>query len=349
MAEESEQSGRRLAEIAHELRSPLGGVEAMIALLGAGPLDPGQRRIVEALAASCRHLRAIANAILDPGAEPPAGERPLGALLDDLRLASEARARARGLDFALTGLTPALAARSVEAVPLRQVLENLLDNAFRLTEAGGITLALDERADGRLMFAVSDSGPGLTEAVAARLIAKGGRIEGRSGGAGIGLSIAGGIVAAHGGRLTGGPGPRGGARFAFDWPGSRPAMAAGSGFCLIVDDHPAARRVLVTILEAAGHACCEAASVEAASEIIARARPAVVLTDLQMPDGGGRTLIARIARLPRSSRPRIIVVSAEVLAPEDPLAAEIDAMVVKPIEVRAVLAALGHAEANAAA
>ncbi|MGL4240363.1 MAG: histidine kinase dimerization/phospho-acceptor domain-containing protein, partial [Beijerinckiaceae bacterium] len=54
-----------LAEVAHELRAPLGGIEAMAELLAASGLTPEQLRIVAGLQASARHLREVAGEIID--------------------------------------------------------------------------------------------------------------------------------------------------------------------------------------------------------------------------------------------------------------------------------------------
>lgn len=337
----------RLAEIAHELRAPLGGFDAMLDMLGTTALDEGQLRILAALKASAAHLRGIANEILGAPAGAPAGESAsLGALLATLDTASTARARPRGLAFAVELAESRLQSAEIEAGPLRQVLENLIDNAFRLTEAGRITLQVARGAAGRIVFTLTDDGPGLSAETAERLIRQGGGIEGRAGGAGIGLTISGRIVAERGGRLTGGPRPEGrGAAFSFDWPDGRAPVASNPrGACLVVDDHPASRLVLKTILAASGRACLEAASAAEALRVIAERRPSLVLTDMNMP-GGGAALARGIAALPEAARPAILVVSADEIEPGDALHALIDGAIRKPVAVRAVLEAVAAIEA----
>lgn len=357
MTQKTRPQDRRLAETLHELRSPLGGIEAMADMLRESGLDEGQRRIVAALIESCRHLRAIATEMLEPGRTQPESGAMLPAFVATFAIGADARARRAGLDFAVSG-ADALPDEPVrDPVALRQVLENLIDNAVRLTPGGRITLEIARAEPARLRFALSDSGPGLSADEAERLIAEGGGIAGRPGGAGLGLSIAGGLVAARGGRLRGGPAPGGkGACFAFDWPrepiaemGAAAADPARAGpACLIVDDHPAARKVLATILEAAGHACLQACGAREALAMLESAPVCTVLTDLNMPEPGGRSLIARLHALPADSRPRIVVVSGEAIAADDPLLAEVDAVILKPITVQAVLAAAARPEKGAA-
>jgi CheY-like chemotaxis protein len=367
----------QITDIAHELRAPLGGIEAMVGLLEASMLDADQARIVAALRASLTHLREIAGAVLGAAGEE-AATRDLGAVLAEIEVAASARAHHKGLAFRLHVAEDAVLAASVEPVALRQVLENLIDNAFRLTEAGAVDLLVSLISPERIGFRLVDDGPGLGADDAARMIRLGGRIEGHAGGAGIGLSIAGRIVAARGGVLSGGPAGEGrGAAFRFDWPEAvqdvsvqdfsvqdvsvqdnpaaetpvaampcAPAFAGkargGKGTCLIVDDHPASRLVLRTILAAAGYACLEATRPEEAVALIAARRPDFILTDLHMPGGGGMALIAQVAAMALHPRPLLFIVSGDEPDIAPSLSDVVDGVIRKPITVRAVLEPLAR-------
>lgn len=325
-----------LRETAHELRAPLGGIEAMIEMLSRTPLDAEQARIVEALAASAAHLRAIANEVLGQPANPgPA--HVADPCLETLATSCRARAQARGLEFRLALVDPEICHAADDPRRLRQVIENLVDNAFRLTDRGHVEVMILRASKNRMRVSVADTGPGLSAEDAERLIREGGGLPGRAGGAGIGLGIAGRMVASHGGVLQGGPAPGGGASFTFDWP---LVETANGPLVLIVDDHVASRSVLATILGAAGYATVEAASAEAAIAAVAARRPAVVMTDLRMPEGGGEHLIQTVAAMPEGDRPRVIIVSADQVDPSNPLTPIVDAVIRKPISVRGVLEAV---------
>ena len=353
-------SASSLAAFAHELRAPLGGIAAMVEMLERSNLDAEQARIVRALKASAEHLGAVAGSVLGQTAaevRPEDRVALLATFIAGFAPSLEARAASRGLGSRLV-IGPGLdAARVADAVGLRQVLENLVDNACRLSERGALVVTIADAPPGRLRFSVADEGPGITAEEARRLIAAGGGIAGRKGGAGLGLRISGQLVARHGGRLAGGPNPAGqGAEFGFDWPcapaasGERRSGADAAdapACCLIVDDHPASRLVLATILSAAGYACREAGAVEAAVRIIAAERPDIVLTDLNMPGGHGSMLIERIAGMPPALRPRVLVVSADEIDGRHPLESVIDGAIRKPISVRAVLDAVGRTCARA--
>lgn len=335
------QSPQQLAEIAHELRAPLGGLQAMIEVLAETDLTAGQREMLAALSASALHLRQIANRLLGE-ADPARPEAPvrmmLRPFLNTLVRSAEARAQVKGLTFSLLEARDVSMAVDIDPVPLRRVLENLIDNAIRLSQSGRIVLAVARGAEGRLCFRVSDCGPGLNAAEASRLIAEGGQVPGREGGAGLGLKLSGQLVAERGGRLTGGPNCDGlGAVFQFDWPVLDDLAEAD---CLIVDDHPASRAVLRTILQAAGHACLEATSLGEARAVLAEVKPRVVLTDLHLGTEQGDDLVRWLAAWPEGQRPRIVVVSADALESHPDLVPLVDAAIRKPLDVRSILAAV---------
>jgi CheY-like chemotaxis protein len=334
MAIDPQFSETQLREFAHEIRAPLGGLEAMVEMLRLTPLDAEQARVVAALAASAQHLRALAGTVLGAPATPDresADDSPFETLITACR----ARALAKGLEFRVA----AFDAEACRAMPhpreLRQVIENLVDNAIRLTATGHVELTLVPAGRDRIRISVADTGPGLLPEEADRLIREGGAIAGRAGGAGIGLTIAGRIVAAHGGSLTGGPAPGGGACFTFDWP----CISGGQGpLVLIVDDHPASRAVLATILQAAGYVCIEASGASEALALIVERKPAAVLTDLHMPAGGGEELVRAVRRM--AEPPALIIVSADSVEPGHPVAGMVDGIIRKPISVRRVLEAV---------
>lgn len=353
------------AAFAHDLRTPLGGMHAMITLLRQTTLAPEQVRLVDALADAAEHLQNLADNVLNPvyAKDYPT---PLMAMLDSLVVSATARGQARGVRFILvTGDAPDIQVQGVEAGALRRVLENLIDNAMRLSPQGDVRLTVEAGAmPDRLMFRVEDTGLGITAEDAARLIQHGGQIAGRAGGAGMGLRLAGALVAERGGALRGGPRKDGafGAEFSFDWPvladvslpskEQNTATVSPAPFlkssqfsphlqpssilpCLVVDDHPAARLILMTILGALGVPCEEAAGIEAGWQKVQARRYHAVFTDLNMPEGGGARLLEQLATLPPDQRPLLIIVSAD--GGGVPHVA-VNAIVQKPISVPAILA-----------
>jgi signal transduction histidine kinase/CheY-like chemotaxis protein len=203
------------AAVTHELRTPLNGVLGLAKLLDATPLNPEQRDYVRAIEESGRHLLGLVEDMLD-AAKLAVGDATLAVHEVELRALVESvtglvapRARDKGLEIA--AFIDPVAPRRVfaDAGRLRQVLLNLLANAVKFTDAGGVALSLKveqaDQASARLRFEVADTGPGVSEADRARIFdayTQGDLSAARKKeGAGLGLSIARGIVEAMRGEI----------------------------------------------------------------------------------------------------------------------------------------------------
>jgi signal transduction histidine kinase len=101
---------------------------------------------------------------------------------------------------------------------LQQVVANLVDNASRMTPAGGIVTVRVTTADKRARVSVTDQGPGIADDDVARVFDRFYRADHGSGGAGLGLAIVRAIVERHGGTITARNVAGGGAEFAFELP-----------------------------------------------------------------------------------------------------------------------------------
>ncbi|MGL5446518.1 MAG: ATP-binding response regulator [Rhabdaerophilum sp.] len=328
-------SRHEIAEIAHELRSPLGGFEAMLELLAHTPLSVEQQRLVEALEASASHLRGLLARVLPAHQGEGALPKTLGPLLAAIAASAAARAVSRGIEFESHIDSAIDRAAEVEAITLRQVLENLIDNAIRATTSGGIRLTVVPVDAGRIAFSLTDDGPGLDPVEAQRLMAPGGES-----GQGLGLPIAARLVAKQGGSLIAEARVGRGTTFRFDWPEKDITPIAAGNRLLVVDDHPASRLVLRTILSALGFDVAEAADVESARARLARESFAAVLTDLNMPDGGGEVILRGVAAMLPERRPATIVVSADDPREDAGLAPLVDQVVLKPLAMPALIEAL---------
>jgi CheY-like chemotaxis protein/anti-sigma regulatory factor (Ser/Thr protein kinase) len=324
-------SREAIADLAHELRSPLGGIEAMIELLALGDLDADQMRIVEALRASAAHLRSIADRTLGDRPAPNGMQDRLGELVDSIAVSVAARARARGLAFGVDFPDDLRNVRVEAAVPLRQVIENLVDNAVRASTTGEIRLKF-EAHDERITVLLSDEGPGMSAAELAERIGQADQPARRKG---RGLAISARLVARHGGTLSVEPrAGRCGSVFRFDWPS---ATTRAGGTVLIVDDHPAARLVLRTILAAFGLRAAEAASLAEARIALSAERPSLILSDLRLGEECGLTLAAELAAEQGADRPAFVIVSADDPREEGRGDGIVDGVILKPITVQAIV------------
>src|SRR6267378_6832607 len=198
-----------LAAFAHEVRTPLTGILAISDLLATSDLEERERRWVDTIKAGAEHLASLATLFVDAA---KGGRSGLGVRQDffDLRaLARNAgdslagRAAAKGLQSSVD-ISEKLAAFVIgDPVRLRAALENLIDNAVKFTEQGGVALKVAPAAPAKgnakgnkgrvgVAFAVSDSGIGLTLKEIKRLFRPFSQanvsVASRFGGAGLGLS-----------------------------------------------------------------------------------------------------------------------------------------------------------------
>lgn len=216
-ARASEERTRRfVADAAHELRTPLAGVQAAAeAVLAAAPeKDPARTEHLHLLLVreSRRAGKLVSDLLelarLDAGDE--IAREPVSLLSLAQAQAERVRLLAPEVTTEVAGTdTPVLG----DAGRLTQVLTNLADNALQAMAARG-TLTITVATDG---FTVSDTGPGIpeadTERVFDRLVRLDDARDRRAGGSGLGLAIARGFARAHGGDLRYEPVPGGGASF----------------------------------------------------------------------------------------------------------------------------------------
>jgi signal transduction histidine kinase/EAL domain-containing protein (putative c-di-GMP-specific phosphodiesterase class I) len=222
-----------LATMSHEIRTPMNGVMVMAELLAAGDLAPRQRRFAEVIAKSGASLIAIINDILD-FSKIEAGKMTLEAaptdvaeIVEDVVSLFWERAREKGLDLAayIDPDTPAL----VEADPvrLRQVIGNLVNNALKFTETGGVIIGAEPTPDGGLRIEVRDTGVGVAKDKIAALFNAFSQADAsttrRFGGTGLGLAICRRLVEAMGGKLLVASNPGRGSTFGFEF---RPKVLA---------------------------------------------------------------------------------------------------------------------------
>jgi len=374
-----------LAVFAHEVRTPLTGILAISDLLATSELGERERRWVDTIKAGAEHLASLATLFVDTAKDrkAPAGLREdlfdLRALARSAGDSLAGRAAAKGLQ-AEVDLSPALPALVIgDPVRLRAALENLIDNAVKFTESGGVALSAvparpakgNSRNRGKVgvTFAVSDSGIGLTLAEIKRLFRPFSQanvsIASRYGGAGLGLSSVKQLARRMGGDIVVEPRRGGGTTFALtvsletaDAPraadpaarGGQTPVPAGPLRILGVEDNPFGRVVLNTILSELGHQAEFIGRGEAAIERIEQGSFDAVLMDMVLPGIDGVEAIRRIRTLgPPLGQIAIIGVSGRGEDEASSREAGADAFLLKPVSPRALATALLEATRRAAA
>lgn len=351
---------KALATMGHEVRAPLNGVIGLSEILLDSELDEEQRALAEGVHRSGEHLLALVDRILDGAKAEHARQNRgdaqielaplnLGELLDDLTAplwgrVDRSRVEVRG-QFETTGPRVVVG----DPMRLRQIGHNLTSNAARFTEDGAVDVTVG--FDGSdLWIVVSDTGPGIpadrVEEIFEPYRQADGGVERRSGGTGLGLTIARGLAESMGGELTVESTLGEGSTFAARIPArafevhepAAPLPAAPSlPEVLIVEDDAVSTRVLLQMLRRRGLPVRAAATIDAALDAIEIRRPDVVMLDLELAEESGLDILPHLSG--GGARPAIVCISGN----EPPAGAPFDAHVRKPFtgpELDRALAAL---------
>ena len=347
---------RFLATLGHEVRTPMTGVLGMSELLLATSLDEKQRGYTHAIQNAGSHLLRLVNDALDI-ARIEAGKLELQQqdfdlrrLVDEVVGLTAPMAEQRGLAFADEIVTGTPGALQGDPVRLRQILLNLLGNAIKFTERGGVTLRVSPASPQGVRFEIADTGPGINQEQQTRLFqrfeqAEGARTAARYGGSGLGLAICQELALAMGGRIQVRSTPGVGTCFSVElplatsvrMPESLSRTVASSAVeskplrILLVEDDPTVAEVIASLLRARGHHVTHAAhGLAALAQTTAHAFD-IALLDLDLPGLDGLAL-ARQLRAQAFTAP-LVAVTARADADAETLAraAGFNGFVRKPV------------------
>jgi PAS domain S-box-containing protein len=341
-----------LANMSHEIRTPMNAILGFAQLMNRDPVLTGRHREnLEIINRSGEHLMALINDILEMSKieSNRINIRPvvfdLHALLGDIEMMFRMRADSKQLAFAVNRQKDLPRWIVADDGKLRQILINLIGNAFKFTEHGGVTLNVShERTDSRQIYLkgeVHDTGIGIKPDEMEKLFAAFGQTKsGESvGGTGLGLVISRTYTRLMGGDLTVSSAPKRGTVFSFVilvaegdedqsqtkvsslkviglMPGSRKNKV------LIVDDLEMNRRLLAGFLGSTGFELRQAENGLEAVELFRQWAPDIVLMDLSMPVMDGYEAIRRIRSTPAGVDAVIIAVTSSAFADEQHKAKE---------------------------
>ncbi len=208
--QQAEQANKRksshLTTISHELRTPLSGVLGALELLQLTPMSDKQSQLSNTASQCTLSLLSIINNLLD-FSRLESGQlslhvedTPILQLLDQAMHTIQGPGQAKGLMLKTFVGHRVPLILEIDGTRLRQILINLLGNALKFTDKGGICLSV-KRSDDYLIFAVSDSGRGITLADQKAVFEPFFQSQGHSQGTGLGLTIASNLAKMMGGWL----------------------------------------------------------------------------------------------------------------------------------------------------
>lgn len=315
-----------LANISHEVRTPLNGILGLARLALATELDARQRDYIEKIARSGDSLLRIINDLLDY-AKFEAGameferiEFPVAELIDELHAVAAARSPDPALEVVFHVAPDVPATLVGDRLRVAQCLANLLGNALKFTRQGRVSLELDvtaRTADGvELDFVVADTGIGMSPETLARLFQPFSQADAattrRFGGTGLGLAIAREFARGMGGELSVESEAGRGSRFTLHLPfgvaAARIAPPAPSAafddvpeefrglHVLVAEDNAVNQLVITDLLQLAGIRTTLAQDGREALELLAddALAPDLVLMDVHMPELDGLEATRRL-------------------------------------------------------
>jgi CheY-like chemotaxis protein/two-component sensor histidine kinase len=358
-----------ISSVSHELRTPMTSIKGYTDLLFlgmAGGLTDAQRSFLQIIKSNADRLTALVNDILDISRIETGRLRLTIERLNVVQLIEQAIAsfreqfREKGLDLKWS---PPAALDDVrgDAARVTQVLNNLLDNAWHYTPAGGRVQVTAERRDGFVHVHVEDTGIGIAPDNLPRIFDRFYRADHpvvqEAGGTGLGLSIAKMFVEMLGGEIWVESEVGKGSTFSFSLPlprdeqpvlmvdllAAKPAAAftRRPKILVVEDDHDLAL-LLRTELELDGYQVILASGGEDALWLARDEQPQLIALDIMLPDVDGFVVLERLKAHPET-RPIPVIITSVLAEPDKGYALGAVDYIVKPFSKEKLLAAVRKA------
>ncbi len=369
-----------LANMSHEIRTPITAVLGYAQLLQRDTaLNQTQRNYAETIGRSGGHLLDLINDVLEMSrieagrTEVNAGDFDFGELLRDIESMFRVRTGEKNLQFEIAALTPLPKYINSDVRKIRQALLNIIGNAVKFTEKGGIMVrvrclegAASERGSLHFQVEVEDTGAGIAPDEIERVFnpfeqSKKGI---SMGGTGLGMAISREFARLLGGDITVESKLKKGSKFTFSFQASplqsaevpEAADVAASRVIgintagkpapkiLVVDDVELNSKLLEILLQGAGFAVETAHNGKEAVEAFKKWKPDAVLMDRRMPEMDGIEATKAIKSLKAGRNTPIIMVTASAMeeSRQEALDAGADSFISKPFREADVFNELGN-------
>ncbi len=365
-----------LANMSHEIRTPMNAILGFSEILGRLVEDSRQQEYLQAIRASGKTLLTLINDILDlskieaGGIELALTAVNVRSLLGEVESIFSRKCGEKGLTFALEISPDVPEGFLLDGIRLRQILFNLVGNAVKFTDLGGIVLGMaynqeiTEQSQCRLCldFFVRDTGIGIPadqqELIFEPFTQQAGQVHAVYGGTGLGLSISRRLADVMNASLTVKSEPGAGSLFTLHFDDAEPALAlsdssadqgGGAEFLftdcrvLVADDISYNRELLVAMLDLPGLTVKAVKNGAEALEAMGIEAPDIVLMDIRMPLLDGFETVRRLKNNSATAKIPVIAITASVLgeAEREARLAGFDAYLRKPIDRRELLHLMG--------
>ena len=332
-----------------------------------------ERKQAEQITAECGKLLELINQLLDL-AKIEAGKMEVDAqnfslqtLLDDITSAFNAAAAEKNIGFTVSVHADVPGALNGDEMHLRQVLINLIGNAIKFTQEGGVSVSINSSEETgnrvKLMFSLIDTGIGRAKEKLGIIFESFTQADSAStreyGGSGLGTTICRQLVELMGGEIGAESELGKGSTFWFALPFEKaspakaqeaspesagPPASLNHARVLVVEDYPTNQEVAKYLIESAEGVVTIAENGQVALEMFKEGVFDIILMDVQMPKMDGYEATREIRKLPRGAGVPIIGMTANVFEKDRQacLAAGMDDFLPKPLELGRFLSTVAH-------
>jgi signal transduction histidine kinase len=364
-----------LATMSHEIRTPMNAILGFAQLMQRDPqLTPTQGQHLKTISRSGEHLLALINDVLEMS-KIEAGHITLNpvvfdleALLEDVEAMFRVRTDAKQLRFVITRAAN-LARRVVaDQGKVRQMLINIIGNAVKFTETGGISVRLSatpaDRSRLHIAVEVEDTGPGIAGEELGGLFKQFVQTSSgisAGGGTGLGLAISREFARLMGGDITASSVVGKGTIFRIEFFVEPVGILTDNeegplrhvislkaqqepSRILVTDDKSENRKVLVSLLSSVGFVAREACDGQEAVNVFKEWEPDLILMDMHMPVMDGFEAIRQIRAADPGKKTVIIAITASAFEEmrKNVMASGFDDFIVKPFRIDEVLEKISH-------